>query len=142
MRASRAVALGMTRVACVSTGNTSASMAAYRQRQGQPIVFIPHGNIAFGKLAQTLEYGAKTIQVQAIRPDPGPGARPRRRQHHLLARQPVSSKARRPSWRRCWTLDWRAPDWVVLPGGNLNTSAFGKGLELKRSASSSVRGSR
>ena len=64
--ASQAVRLGMTRVACVSTGNTSASMAAYASAAGlQPVIFIPHGNISFGKLAQALEYGAKTIQVEA-----------------------------------------------------------------------------
>src|SRR5580698_7998570 len=58
--------LKMTRVACVSTGNTSASMAAYAAAAGlDPIVFIPHGNISYGKLAQALEYGAKTLQVEA-----------------------------------------------------------------------------
>src|SRR5438128_607920 len=64
--ASQAVRLGMKRVACVSTGNTSASMAAYSSAAGlQPIIFIPHGNISYGKLAQALEYGAKTFQVEA-----------------------------------------------------------------------------
>ena len=49
--------LGMSRVACVSTGNTSASMAAYASAGGlEPIIFIPNGNIAYGKLAQALEY--------------------------------------------------------------------------------------
>ena len=56
----------MKRVACVSTGNTSASMAAYASAAGlQPIIFIPHGNISYGKLAQALEYGAQTLQVEA-----------------------------------------------------------------------------
>ena len=55
--ASQAMRLGMKRVACVSTGNTSASMAAYASAAGlQPIIFIPHGNISYGKLAQALEY--------------------------------------------------------------------------------------
>src|ERR1039458_7947140 len=64
--ATQAVRLGATLVACVSTGNTSASMAAYASAAGlQPVVFIPHGNISFGKLAQALEYGARTIQVEA-----------------------------------------------------------------------------
>src|SRR5580693_7834824 len=62
----QALQLGMPRVACVSTGNTSASMAAYAAAAGlDPIVFIPHGNISYGKLAQALEYGAKTFQVEA-----------------------------------------------------------------------------
>ena len=64
--AAQARRLGMTRVACVSTGNTSASMAAYASAGGlQPLIFIPHGNISFGKLAQALEYGARTLQVEA-----------------------------------------------------------------------------
>jgi threonine synthase len=64
--ATQAVRLGMKRVACVSTGNTSASMAAYASAAGlDPIVFIPHGNISYGKLAQALEYGARTLQVEA-----------------------------------------------------------------------------
>lgn len=47
----QALRLGMTRVACVSTGNTSASMAAYASAAGlQPIIFIPYGNISYGKL--------------------------------------------------------------------------------------------
>ena len=64
--ASQAMRLGMKRVACVSTGNTSASMAAYASAAGlQPVIFIPHGNISYGKLAQALEYGALTLQVEA-----------------------------------------------------------------------------
>ena len=64
--ASQGLRLGMNRVACVSTGNTSASMAAYAAVGGMtPIIFLPHGNISFGKLAQALEYGALTLQVEA-----------------------------------------------------------------------------
>src|SRR5437868_3040842 len=64
--ASQAKRLGMQRVACVSTGNTSASMAAYASAAGlEPLIFIPHGNISYGKLAQALEYGARTFQVAA-----------------------------------------------------------------------------
>ena len=78
--AAQAVRLGMKRVACVSTGNTSASMAAYASAAGlQPIIFIPHGNISYGKLAQALEYGARTLPGGGeLRPDPGAGAAPRR----------------------------------------------------------------
>ena len=55
--------LGKRRVACVSTGNTSASMAAYAAAAGiEALIFLPHGNISFGKLAQALEYGARTLR--------------------------------------------------------------------------------
>ena len=64
--AAQARRLGLKRVACVSTGNTSASMAAYASAGGlEPLIFIPHGNISYGKLAQALEYGAATYQVEA-----------------------------------------------------------------------------
>src|SRR5207249_10080441 len=63
---SQARRLGMTRVACVSTGNTSASMAAYAAAAGlEALTFLPHGNISFGKLAQALESGAQTLQLEA-----------------------------------------------------------------------------
>src|SRR5437867_127712 len=55
----RARALGMRLVGCVSTGNTSASMAAYAAAAAiSAVVFVPRGEIALGKLAQALEYGA------------------------------------------------------------------------------------
>src|SRR5579871_827318 len=57
--------LGMSAVLCASTGNTSASMAAYAARAGMlGIVLIPDGQIAFGKLSQALDYGALTLQVE------------------------------------------------------------------------------
>ena len=52
-------------VACASTGNTSASMAAYAARAGmKAVIFIPDQQIAFGKLAQSLDYGALTLQLE------------------------------------------------------------------------------
>ncbi len=136
--ASQAMALGMTRVACVSTGNTSASMAAYASAAGmQPIIFIPHGNISYGKLAQALEYGAKTLQVEAnfdqilalIR------VLAERLGIYLLnSINPFRIEGQKSIMLELMDQrDWRVPDWVVLPGGNLgNTSAFGKALrEMK-----------
>jgi threonine synthase len=136
--ASQAMRLGMTRVACVSTGNTSASMAAYASAAGlQPVIFIPHGNISFGKLAQALEYGAKTIQVEAnfdqilalVRE-----VAERLGIYLLNSINPFRIEGQKTIMAEMLDQrDWRVPDWVVLPGGNLgNTSAFGKGLrELK-----------
>jgi len=64
--AAQAVRLGMKRVACVSTGNTSASMAAYAAAAGlEALIFLPHGNISFGKLAQALEYGNRLVAEDA-----------------------------------------------------------------------------
>ena len=62
---SKAVELGVKSVICASTGNTSASLAAYAARAGlQCAVLIPSGKIAYGKLAQAIIYGAKVIQVR------------------------------------------------------------------------------
>jgi threonine synthase len=62
---SEAVKLQATAVACASTGNTSASMAAYAAQAGlEGIVFIPEGEIAYGKLSQAIAFGARVIQVK------------------------------------------------------------------------------
>jgi threonine synthase len=130
----QAVRLGMRRVACVSTGNTSASMAAYASAAGlQPIVFIPHGNISYGKLAQALEYGARTFQVEAnfdqilalVR------ALAERLGIYLLnSINPFRIEGQKTIIVEMMDQrDWKPPDWIVLPGGNLgNISAFGKAL--------------
>ena len=56
---------GATAVVCASTGNTSASMAAYARRADMaPIVLLPQGKISRGKLAQAIMHGAKIIQVR------------------------------------------------------------------------------
>ncbi len=64
MAVSKAVEEGSQAIICASTGNTSASAAAYAVRAGiKAFVLIPEGKIALGKLAQTLMYGAKIIQI-------------------------------------------------------------------------------
>lgn len=135
----QAVRLATRRVACVSTGNTSASMAAYASAAGlEPLIFIPHGNISYGKLAQALEYGARTFQVEAnfdeilalVR------ALAARLGIYLLnSINPFRIEGQKTIMVEMLDQrDWNPPDWVVLPGGNLgNTSAFGKAFrELKQ----------
>jgi threonine synthase len=134
----QALRLGMTRVACVSTGNTSASMAAYASAAGlQPIIFIPNGNIAYGKLAQALEYGARTFQVEANFDQILALVRQLAERlgiYLLNSINPFRIEGQKTIMTEMMDQrDWRVPDWVVLPGGNLgNTSAFGKSLrEMK-----------
>ena len=136
--ATQAVKLGMSRVACVSTGNTSASMAAYAAAAGlQPVIFIPHGNIAYGKLAQALEYGALTIQVEANFDQILALVRELADELGIYLLNSVNPF--RIEGQKSIVIEmldqrnWRVPDWIVLPGGNLgNVSALGKGLrELK-----------
>ena len=130
--------LGMKRVACVSTGNTSASMAAYASAGGlDPLIFIPHGNISYGKLAQALEYGAKTFQVEANFDQILALVRTLAEKlgiYLLNSINPFRIEGQKSIVIEMMDQrDWRVPDWIVLPGGNLgNVSAFGKGLrEMK-----------
>jgi threonine synthase len=136
--AAQAMRLGIHRVACVSTGNTSASMAAYASAAGlQPIIFIPHGNISYGKLAQALEYGARTLQVEAnfdqilklVR-----DLSERLGIYLLNSINPFRIEGQKSIVIEMMDQrDWNAPDWIVLPGGNLgNVSAFGKALRELR----------
>jgi threonine synthase len=130
----QALRVGMRRVACVSTGNTSASMTAYAAAAGlEPIIFVPHGNISFGKLAQALEYGARTLQVEAnfdeilalVRSLAGELGI-----YLLNSVNPFRIEGQKSIVIEMMDQrDWRAPDWIALPGGNLgNTAAFGKAL--------------
>jgi threonine synthase len=134
----QARALRMRRVACVSTGNTSASMAAYAAAAGlEALIFLPHGNISFGKLAQALEYGAKTFQVEANFDQILALVRvlaERLGIYLLNSMNPFRIEGQKSIvFEMLDQRDWDPPDWIVLPGGNLgNTSAFGKALREAR----------
>ena len=130
----QAVRLGARAVACASTGNTSASLAAYAAQAGlRAIVFIPAGKVATGKLAQTLAYGATALQ---IRGDFDAAMRLVREASDRLGIYLVNSinpfrieGQKTIVWELLQDLEWNAPDWIVVPAGNLgNTSAFGKAL--------------
>lgn len=136
--ATQARKLGMKRVACVSTGNTSASMAAYAAAAGQQaIIFIPHGNIAYGKLAQALEYGALTIQVEANFDQILALVRELAERlgiYLLNSINPFRIEGQKTiAIEMLDQREWRVPDWIVLPGGNLgNVSALGKACREMR----------
>jgi len=121
-------------VACASTGNTSASMAAYAAQAGlKALVFVPAGRIAFGKLAQALAYGARTLLVKA---DFDACLRLAREAHERLGIALLNSiNPWRIEGQKTLVFEllqqrgWEAPDWIVVPAGNLgNTAAFGKAL--------------
>jgi threonine synthase len=126
--------IGARAVACASTGNTSASLSAYASQAGIPsFVFVPEGNVASGKLAQTVAYGARTLQ---IRGDFDVCLRLAREASDTLGVYLVNSvNPFRIEGQKTIVLEmlqqlgWDAPDWIALPAGNLgNTSAFGKAL--------------
>ena len=135
---SMAAHLGATRVACASTGNTSASMAAYAARAGiKAVVFVPAGQISFGKLAQALEYGATVVELEGSFDDAMRIVRELAEETDLYLLNSVNpfrlEGQKTIIIEMLEQLGWEPPDWIVLPGGNLgNTSAFGKALhELK-----------
>jgi len=132
---SEAKRLGMKQVACASTGNTSASMAAYASMADlSPVVFIPEGEIAFGKLSQALAYGARVIQIKGNFDDAMSLVQESARElgvYLLNSVNPWRIEGQKTiMFEMLQQLRWQSPDWVVVPAGNLgNTSAFGKALK-------------
>lgn len=135
---SHAMMVGAKSCACASTGNTSAAMALYAHKCGlKCTVFIGSGRVAFGKLSQAMDYGAQTIQilgdfddcmkqVQDVCINLG--------LYLLNSLNPFRLEGQKTiMYRIMESLNWRIPDWIIVPGGNLgNSSAFGKAFgELK-----------
>lgn len=127
--------LGMKRVACASTGNTSASLAAYAAWSGlQGIVLFQNQQVALGKLSQAVAYGAVCIQVAA---DFDRNLELVRELSESLGIYVLNSVnpfrlegQKTIMFELIQQLGWHAPDWIIVPGGNLgNSSAFGKGLK-------------
>ncbi len=125
---------GFKWVACASTGNTSAAMAAYAARAGlRSLVLIPEGKIAWGKLSQAMDYGAITCQLktdfdgcvrvltQIVREEPI---------YLLNSVNPYRLEGQKtPAFEIAEAFEWTVPDHLIVPGGNLaNSSALGKGF--------------
>ena len=130
---------GFRWVACASTGNTSASMAAYATRGGmRSLVLIPEGKVSWGKLSQALAYGAVSCQLNTD----FDGCM--RVLNEVVQQTPVyllnSVNPYRIEGQKTAAIelmerfDWQVPDHVIVPGGNLgNSSALGKALlEMKQ----------
>ena len=131
---SEAKRLGVSKVICASTGNTSSSLAAYAAYGGlEAYVVIPKGKVALGKLAQAVAYGSHVLEIEG---------------NFDTALQKVQEMAKNEKMYLLnsinpWRLEgqktiifelleqnnWKIPDFIVVPAGNLgNTSAFGKAL--------------
>lgn len=127
--------LGMERVACASTGNTSAALASYAALAGmEGIIFLQNKQIALGKLAQGLAYGATCLRIDAdfdrnlelVRE-----VSERLNIYVLNSVNPFRLEGQKSIIiEAIQQLRWQVPDWIVCPGGNLgNSSAFGKALK-------------
>jgi len=129
---------GFKWVACASTGNTSAAMAAYAARAGlRALVLIPDGKIAWGKLSQAMDYGAVTYQLKTdfdgclnvlteiVKQAPI---------YLLNSVNPYRLEGQKtPAFEIAEAMDWNVPDHLIVPGGNLgNSSALGKGFREMR----------
>jgi threonine synthase len=121
-------------VACASTGNTSASLASYAALAGIPaLVLVPSGQVAAGKLAQALAYGARTLLVRGDFDDCLKLAREASEKlsvYLLNSVNPFRIEGQKTIVLEILEqLHWESPDWIVVPAGNLgNTAAFGKVL--------------
>ncbi|NNM25730.1 MAG: threonine synthase [Phycisphaerales bacterium] len=127
--------LGVSHVACASTGDTSAAMAAYaaHARGLEAVVFLPHEKVSPEQLAQPIVYGARTLALDTD----FDGCM--RLVQAVCERHPIYLLNSMNSFRLegqktiglevCQQRDWRAPDWFVIPVGNAgNVSALGKGM--------------
>lgn len=122
------------KVACASTGNTSASLAMFASlAEVEGIVFIGSGKISFGKLSQALDYGAKTLQIEGdfdacLRRIRQIALNPQAGIYLMNSVNPFRLEGQKSIMLRILEArDWNPPDWIIVPGGNLgNCSAFGK----------------
>jgi threonine synthase len=130
----QARALGTNLVACASTGNTAASLAAYAARADLPCaIMVPTGQVSLAKLAQALDYGAKVLEIEGnfdscmrdIRELSEDGSL-----YLVNSINPFRIEGQKTvAFELAEQLSWQVPDHLVVPGGNLgNSSAFGKGF--------------
>src|SRR5688500_7454992 len=123
-------------IACASTGDTSASLAAYCAAAGIPaVVLLPAGKITTAQLVQPLANGAVVCQldtdfdgcmaiVKRLAEEPGVYLANSMNSLRLEGQKTVAIEI-------VQQFDWQAPDWVIIPGGNLgNVGALGAGLEM------------
>jgi threonine synthase len=129
-----AKSIGVKKIICASTGNTSASAAMYAANENMRCeVYIPRGEIAAGKLGQAFQFGAQVIQVDGNFDD-ALNRSLAKVDHHsgytVNSVNPFRLEGQKTIvYRVLENLDWNPPDWLVYPGGALgNTSSCGKCL--------------
>ncbi|TQK73590.1 threonine synthase [Brevibacillus sp. AG162] len=144
MAVAKAVEEGSNTIMCASTGNTSAAAAAYAARSGlRCIVLIPNGNIALGKLAQAIAYGAEVIAIDGNFDEALDIVR------EITAKEPITlvnsvnpyriEGQKTAAFEVCDALA-DAPDILAIPVGNAgNITAYWKGFEEYFAAKKSSR---
>ena len=135
VRMTKAMELKVDTVGCASTGNTSASLAAYAARGGKRcIVFLPSGKVALGKLAQAMFHGAEVVSIdgnfdQAL--EAMTQLAEERYLYLLNSINPYRLEGQKTiGMEITHSLGWQSPDRIVLPVGNAgNISAIWKGIQ-------------
>lgn len=134
MAVAKAIENGSQTIICASTGNTSASAAAYAARANiQCVVLVPDQNIALGKLAQAMIYGAKVIAIQGNFDEALELVRSITAKHDMTLVNSVNpyrlEGQKTAAFEVCDQLG-DAPDYLALPVGNAgNISAYWKGFK-------------
>ena len=130
--------LGAETVVCASTGNTAASLAAYAARAGmQCAILLPFGQVSAAKLAQSMDYGAAICEIDGNFDDCMRLVKELASEPSIYVANSINpfriEGQKTVAFEILEQLDWRVPDHVVVPGGNLgNSSALGKGFaEMK-----------
>ncbi len=134
----RARGVRVDAVACASTGDTSAALAAYCAAAGIPsVVLLPRGKISIAQLAQPIANGALVLEldtdfdgcmevVQELSRAPGIYLANSMNSLRIEGQKTMAVEL-------VQQLEWTVPDWIVIPGGNLgNASAVGRGFVMMR----------
>lgn len=130
----KAMELGVHTVGCASTGNTSASLAAYAARGGlRCIVFLPQGKVALGKLAQAMFHGAEVFSIDGNFDEALKAMTQLAREKHLYLLNSINpfrlEGQKTIGYEIVNDLGWKSPDRIILPVGNAgNISAIWKGI--------------
>jgi threonine synthase len=131
----QALVLGARTVVCASTGNTAASLAAYAARAGLLCaILVPRGQVSHAKLAQSLDYGARVLELDGNFDDAMRAVRELAEDEGVYLVNSINpfriEGQKTVAFELAEQLSWRVPDHVVVPGGNLgNSSALGKGFK-------------
>ena len=126
--------LGARLVVCASTGNTAASLAAYAARADLLCaILVPSGQVSHAKLAQALDYGAKVLEIDGNFDASMNLIRELAKDESIYLVNSINpfriEGQKTVAFELAEQLEWRVPDHLVVPGGNLgNSSAFGKGF--------------
>ncbi|MGZ7160622.1 MAG: threonine synthase, partial [Methanobacterium sp.] len=131
----KAIELGVDTVGCASTGNTSASLAAYAARAGlRCIVLLPSGKVALGKLAQAMFHGAEVLSVKGNFDEALETVTALALQGKLYLLNSINpfrlEGQKSIGFEIVDDLGWKSPDRIILPVGNAgNISAIWKGIK-------------